>query len=715
MKLLSTYLLLFLFVCCLASNESIAQTGLKDGAQILNWKNLNNDTLFSKPYIDTDEWRDQPVRHRYVHGGFDGTNTRFSLYFPKKDTYEGRFFQYITPFPDNENLSQGGVGEEDKIGFAISSGAYFVETNGGGQTDFANPKATDSTIGAYRANAASAQFSRILAKEYYGGERPYGYAFGGSGGAYRTVGGIENTDGVWDGVVPYVLGSTMAIPNSFTVRMHAMRVLMEKFPQIVEALEPGGNGNPYLGLNEEEEAALREVTKMGFPIQSWYGYQNMGIHGFLVLYQGVVRADQSYFKEDFWNKEGYLGAEPSESFLKARIQENSKIKSAIRIDEAIELGIKEPLSEADRGSADLAWKSIGGAEGGMPVAFELENNLPDVGFLGGDLIIVSGEVAGTVLQVTDIIGNKVVLGPTNSPALLFKIKPGDEVRVDNSNFLAVQTYHRHQVPGPEYTAWDQFRDAEGKPIYPQRPFLIGPLFTQSAAGSLPTGKFNGKMILLGSLMDREAFPWQQAWYHDRVKENLGEKTDDHFRIWYTENAVHGDAANLDDPTREVSYLGVLQQALRDLSSWVEKGIAPPPNTTYNIVDGQVVTPELASNRKGIQATILASANGSKHTTAKTQDVIQISAEVEIPINTGDLVYAAWDFYGLGEFKNEIDLSTAKISEDGSMVEFSTSHSFDISGTYFPTIRIATQREGEKQSPFAKIYNLSRVKVVIEDR
>lgn len=673
------------------------------------------DSMFLKPYIDKDEWRDQPVRHRYVHGGFEGTNTKFSFYFPPKEQYGGRFFQYITPFPDNENLSQGGKGEEDKIGFAIASRAYFIETNGGGPTDFANPMASDPTIGAYRANAASAQFSRKVAQEFYGGGRPYGYAFGGSGGAYRTVGGIENTEGVWDGVVPYVMGSPMAIPSSFTIRMHAMRVLKDKLPQIVEAFEPGGSGNPYLGLNEEEKAALMEATKMGFPPQAWYGYKTMGIHGFLVLYQSVVMADQSYFKEDFWNKEGYLGAKAPESLLKSRIQEKSKIKASIGLDPAVELGIKEPISESDRGSADLAWKSMGGKEGGMPVAFELDNEMPDVGFMGGDLIIQSGEAAGTVLQIADVIGNKVVLGPTNAPALLFKIKPGDAVQVDNSNFLAVQTYHRHQVPGPEYMAWDQFRDSEGKPLYPQRPFLLGPLFTRGAAGSIPTGKFKGKMILLGSLWDREAYPWQQAWYHDRVKEHLGDQEEEHFRLWYTDHAIHGDASGqLDDPTRVVSYLGVLQQALRDLSAWVEKGIAPAPSTHYRIKDGQVVTPNHAPDRKGIQASVTASVHGSKHIEAKAKEPLQFSALVEIPVNTGKLVEAAWDFDGSGEFKNQVDLSQALVSTDGNQIEFSISHRFEKAGTYFPSLRIATQREGDSSTPFARIQNIDRVKVSVRE-
>ena len=146
----------------------------------------------------------------------------------------------------------------------------------------------------------------------YGGKRPYGYAYGGSGGAYRTVGSFENTSGVWDGVVPYVLGSTMAIPNMFTVRIRAMRILRDKFPQIVDAVEPGGSGDPYAGLTDEQAGALREVTRMGFPLPSWFGYKTMGIHGFAALYQGVVSGDSPYFT-DFWTCLLYTSPSPRDS------------------------------------------------------------------------------------------------------------------------------------------------------------------------------------------------------------------------------------------------------------------------------------------------------------------------------------------------------------------------------------------------------------------
>src|SRR5688572_19063557 len=155
-------------------------------------------------------------------------------------------------------------------------------------------------------------------------------------------------------------------------------------------MEPGGSGDPYAGLNDEEKEALLEVTKMGFPPQSWFGYKTMGIHGFLVLYQGVVMSDRKYFTDDFWKVPGHLGANPPASLLQARIQKASKIRTGIPVDQAVSLGLTKPVSPQERGTADAAWKSIGGVAGTMPVAFQLEDVMPDVDFLGGDLVIKSG-------------------------------------------------------------------------------------------------------------------------------------------------------------------------------------------------------------------------------------------------------------------------------------------------------------------------------------
>ena len=662
------------------------------------------DLLFKAPYIDVDEWRESPVHHRYVHGGFKGTETRFSFYFPPKEHYQGHFFQYITPVPDSETLSQGNQGEEDRIGFAIASGAYFIETNGGGPGGMAMPgSGVDPTIAGYRANAASAQYSRIVAQHMYGGKRPYGYAFGGSGGAFRTIGGIENTVGVWDGVVPYVVGSPMAIPNVFSVRMHAMRVLKDEFPQIVDAVDAGGSGDMYAGLNEEEAGALREVTRMGFPPQSWFGYKTMGVHAFGVLYPGIVQADPQYFK-DFWQVPGYLGANPPESLSKARIQHRTTVRLTIAPAEAAKMGLEvNHLAGQARGTADKAWQAMQDSAGKLPAAFQLAAAPPNVDFLGGDLLILSGAAAGMTVPLRQIVGDVVVVGVAD-PKVLNLIKTGDQVQVDNSNFLAAQTYHRHQVPGTDFYVWNQFRGADGKPIYPQRPMLLGPLFAANASGSVQNGKFQGKMILIENLWDREAFPWQADWYRTKVRQNLGERLDGNFRLWFVDHALHADSTKQEDPTHTVSYLGVLQQALRDLSAWVEKGRSPAQSTTYEIVDGQVVVPPTAAERKGIQPIITVEANGRPRAEVAVGEAVTLTATIDVPAQAGRIVSAEWDLDGSGSYSVKTD------SNETHNVKLL--HSFSTPGTYFVTLRAAAQRTGDRQTPFTRVQNLGRARVVV---
>lgn len=669
----------------------------------------DSDPMWAQPYIDVDEWRDAPVRHRYVHGGFKGTDTRFSFYFPPKAQYQGRFFQHITPVPDSENLAQlMPPGEFNKIGSTIASGAYFIETNGGGKIDLARGSLAlgDPSITAYKANAAVAAYSRVVAAKMYGGKRPYGYAYGGSGGGYRTIGSIENTRGVWDGVVPYVIGSTMAIPNMFTVRMQALRVLRDKFPQIIDAEEPGGSGDPYAGLTPYEGSVLREIEQMGFPMKAWFGYKTMGLHGFAALYNGVAAADPTYFT-DFWTKPGYLGHDHPEYLAKDRIQFKTAVAAPITAAEATRLGLSsDPFNQQDRGGVDTAYKGPPG-EANKIVAFRLTGTPPPVYFLGGDLIVQSGAAKGKRMMLARIVGDVVQLGFAD-PAAAALIKPGDEVQVDNSNFLAMETYHRHQVPGPEFHVWDQFRGPDGKPLYPQRPMLLGPLFVKSTSGSLQTGRFEGKMIVAASLWDREAMPWQADWYRERVKEHHGARTDQNFRLWYTDHALHGDEPTNEAASRVVTYVPVLQQALRDLSAWVEKGKSPPASTSYRIVEGQVVVPPTAAERRGIQPVVTLRANGGERAEIAAGQTVSFTGTIEVPPGAGSVVAAEWDFEGAGTFAE-----TSPVGRGAKRVTVSITHRFENPGTYFPTLRGVSQRQGDPTNPYARIRNLGRVRVLVK--
>lgn len=672
---------------------------------------MEEDPLFTRPYIDLDEWRDEPVRHRYVHGGFEGTETRFSYYFPPEKQYGGRFFQYITPVPISEYVSQGSTGEDDKIGFSIDSGAYFIETNGGGKNLTGRPGAkVDPTIAAFRANAAAARYSRMVAMEMYGCRRPYGYAFGGSGGAYRTAGGMENTRGVWDGAVPYVMGSPMAIPNVFTVRSYALRVLKDKLPAIADAVDVGSEKDPYAGLSEEEAAAFTEVTRMGFPLQAWYTHDKLDLHGFAVLFAGVVMADPGYFSEDFWHRPGYEGFEPPASLEAAKIVHPTTVKKLLTAGDARVSGLGEALqAAASKGLADDAFKDmLGDPSYKLPMVIELAS-VPDRKILGADIYVKSGTAAGQKLLVTrEPVGPFLLVGK-EAAGVLAQLKPGDEVEINNLNFLASQTYHRHQVPPEGYPVWDQFRDGEGKPIYPQRPMVLGPMFTRAASGTVPTGEFAGKMILLCNLHDTEAYPWQGDWYRQQVESHLGEEFDGRFRLWYTDRTNHGDKGKQRSPTQTVSYLGVLQQALRDLSAWVERDIPPPVTTRYQVVDGQVVLPAAADERGGIQPVIRLTANGAKRAEVGVGEKVQLLAEVQVPGDTGKVVSAAWDFDGAGNFP-----VTAQLPEKAAeAVTLAAEHSFDAPGTYFITLQVAAHREGDTDTPFALIRNLDRVRVVVQ--
>src|SRR5262245_18177892 len=138
-----------------------------------------DDPVLNQPYTDitqqgstTDPATNVTVNYTYVHGGFTGTNARFSFYFPAQDRYLGRFFEYTYPLVSVEDALPG------TIAFGISHGAYVVSTNNDGGVP------VDQVLGGYRVNAAAAKYSQVIAAQLYGTSTPArGYIYGGSGGA----------------------------------------------------------------------------------------------------------------------------------------------------------------------------------------------------------------------------------------------------------------------------------------------------------------------------------------------------------------------------------------------------------------------------------------------------------------------------------------------------------------------------------------------------
>jgi hypothetical protein len=630
------------------------------------------DPQFGEPIIEIEEERSEPAPHRYVHGGFKGSDARFSFYFPPKARYQGRFFHNtyplaasadVGPFPIAFDVAAG------DLGFCFDSGAYYVQTNLGG-ADRAPP--ADPAIAAYRVNAAAAKFSRVVAARLYGPHRPYGYLFGGSGGSYQVMGAAENTQGVWDGYLPFVLATPNAIPSLFSVRMHALRVLRrrDRFPAIMDAIDPGGSGDPRAGLDEEERAALQEATRLGFPPRGWWSHRDMG-SGYFAFVAGVVPMLDPGYVEDFWTLPGYLGSSDA-SLREARFQFETTISRVI---------------EGAGKRVELA-------------------TIPPQDFSDAHLVLLEGPAAGKSAPLTEIEGRTAGFSISADPAAVAAIRPGMKVRLDNAWPLALQTYQRHQLPTPDLYGWNQYRDGAGQPRYPQRELLVGPLAAAGTAGAVPEGRIHGRMLALESLMDIDALPWQADWYRGKVREALGERFEDSFALWYTDHAQHDDPQTPAARARTVSFAGVLQQGLRDLSAWVEQGVRPA-HTRYRVEDAQVIVPDGARERGGIQPVVRLQADGAMRAEVAVNQAVRFKARIEVPPGAGSVVAAEWDFEGAGTYP-----VAERIAQPQAELQLQATHAYAQPGTYFAVLRATSQRQGDRHTPYGRIQNLARVRVVV---
>ena len=264
--------------------------------------------------------------------------------------------------------------------------------------------------------------------------------------------------------------------------------------------------------------------------------------------------------------------------------------------------------------------------------------------------------------------------------------------------VALPSYYRHQVPPADqgYDAFDVLRGRDGLPRYPQRALLVGPLISSGVTGGgTYTGKINGKVIVVDNLVDSDAFPWHAAWYARRIASG------DNFRLYYNDNADHlegpvtGAKAN-----RIVSYDPIVEQALRDVAAWAERGIAPPRSTGYDLIDGQVTVPASAIRRRGIQPVVDLAVRGRDRVEVKAGGRVDFVGTVQTPPGAGVIVAAGWDFTGSGDFVPAAPALTMR-----------GSHRFTEPGTYYVSLKVASSRSGHVE-PFAQVENLDRVRVVV---
>ncbi|SPO00281.1 uncharacterized protein DNG_03126 [Cephalotrichum gorgonifer] len=631
------------------------------------------DPALATAIVDQETDEVDPVPHRKVSVHFDGTAIDFNIYLPK-DGWDGRFFQLAYPLQNSTATSR-------EIGFGAESGGYTVRVAGGG---------------GHRADAAAAKLSRTIARNYYksSGRDIYGYIYGGSGGSLVVVGAIENTFDVWQGAVPLVQAVPISNPNNFCVRAFAGLVLDEVADKIIDAVRPGGSGDPFKGLDKMRREALQEITELGIPLKALEDFDGVGRDrtslwkSLRTMIVPIVTDLDPTYVEDFWSKSGYLGTEKSSlgTFFRKSVYEH-------------DLAIKDIEVGADNVPVSLTFDKIPSRPPPHGLRFTLKSNDNEraLGFFTADIDVVS-----KTAQIHSENNNATVLG------LLSK---GTKLHIDNRATLAVSAYHRYQVPTRAgFYGYGYLRLANGQPKYPQRSFLIAPALIQGASGGGGhTGNITAKVIVMDNLKDYDAFPWHADWYKNEVRTALGDRFADNFRLHYSENADHFmEYTEKPHTTRLIDFTGLWEQHLRDLSAWAEKGVLPPDPTNYTVSHGQVEVPSSASQRLGIQPVVSLTAQGKTRTTIKKGQSITFNAHIEVPHKAGTITSVAWDFDGTGEF---VKKDFGKATQATNDVE--VTQTYQKSGTYYPSVRIAVHRDGNAASPYAQVLNLGRMRVIVK--
>lgn len=611
-----------------------------------------------------------PLPHTKVAAHFKSTAStpeyKVTFYLLQRDKWQRRFFQHAYPLEQPEN--------QGDIAFALANGGYLV-----------NVKGTPRGGSGYRVDAAAAKLGRDYARRFYGepsGQKIFGYLWGGSGGALQTIGAAENTVGIWDGVVPYVMPNEGSLLNANAIGALTGLALREKLPAISEAIKPGGSNNPFEGLSEEESAIFQEALQMGIPLRTFEIVSPGG--PILMFLSGGVRANDPGYVDDFWSKPGYEGLSHPAYLQRAKIDEFASISQVNTNPSGLPTSI----------TLDRA-PNIGTAAA-MTLGFWLYR---------ADGKTKIGELSG------DIKGDAFTLRGGNDPELLKQLTPGTRLRVNNLFYLALHYYHRHALPkGPGHYTYDQFRNPDGSPRYSQRSYLASTeMAVGTAGGGTQTGKINMKVIVLQSMVDAGAQPWMADWYSKQVLNSLGEKGHaENFRLWFNDNAEHSDSAvRGENVVRIVSYVPSLYQSLRDLVGWAERGEAPPESSRYTVREGQVQLLSKASDRRGIQPVIDLTVNGSKRIDVAVNQPVEFSGRIEVPPSAGKVVSTGWWF---GEDKPALDQTP--VTDPKSVVELKPTHAYTKPGTYFVTLFASSQREGEAGAASTVVQNLDRVRVVV---
>ena len=669
------------------------------------------DKDFGQPFIDVDEQRRQPRPHRYVHGGFAGTDTRFSFYFPAKDRYAGRFMHWIEGGGGGNELStqvpQGDV-LIDAAGWAFlydtafdDLNGYLLETNQG-YIRLAAP--TGKRVAPWQASAESARFSRHVAKQIYGTAPHHGYV-GGIGGGPLTQQLLENAADVYSGGTPQICPSSETSP--WTAQARAQYFIgTDGMKRVIDALEPGGSGDPFASLSKLQREALSDMYRAGWPRGAENQLQNFK-HAMLGM-GAVLKSDPTYFT-DFWTVPGYAGKDQLDDLKPYIVQGKAKVTRVYSVRESM-----EPTT--------FAWYKT--LDPNTPFAVDVDMGGDARRFFGSRMTVTSG---GAKDKNFIIYETKIGLSANPIPGMMSGVQVGDEVEFDNRDFIAFIHYFLHTIQSS-----DDFREktgqnfslvgrpftTDGKPIHPQRPSSV------SHGGRIKLkGAFEPKMIVVYST--RDIWGWPVMTDFDEVyKARYGAKLSDRYRLYWADGGSiappqaaggfnFGGENLLVWETRMIDFqYSMGRQAWRYLKEWVEDGKAPPAGTSFSFSkDNELLLPATASERKGIQPvvnlTIVGGTRGGKRIDVSAGQSVSFEGSIDAPPGAGSIVIAEWDFLEVGDYP----LKDPAARGTATSLRVKADHVFTKPGVYFVALRGGLHRDGAKGRG-EPTHHLDRVRVVV---
>jgi hypothetical protein len=618
----------------------------------------------------------------------------FSVYLPPASMWQGRFWQ-------NEYPLNSATPSNSDITAAAASGAYMIQVTG------------NNGLYGYRPDAAAAKWAKAFAATFYNySNEIYGYNFGGSGGSYTTTGAAENTTGIWEGTQVLVDGGPADLPDAPAELSKAVAALRPVLPTIVNAEQPGGSGNPYAGLTPTQSAALTEISQFGMPLSGWETNGTSSVIGALA---GTIAADDPTYARDFWSKPGY---ENSSATLPAWAQ-------------ALLVDAEEPISSVTPSTGTPTSFTVS-ATPPIPSNAPSQEYSVDSSF-GAPLTGGFGTLVGTYSAATKTF---TLTAGSNSQSVLNQIQVGNDLQIDNFTQMSLLFYAEHEVPTtqtqgsvlPAFSgatgtglyatglgSFNQFLSPDGQPdAYAQRPFNTDDyLSLQQAGGGTFTGQINDKVVVDDMQLDSSAYDDTADWYSQRVDQAMGATAySNQFRVYINANAQHASNTALtgQKATTQISYNGIQYQDLRDLAAWAENGTAPPASTNYNVSNEQVTLSGNAATQGGFQPVVSETADGVSNDVVPTGATVNLAATATAIPNTGTFTSAVWDCSGsagTGTFPLSSTIPPGQTS-----VSLTQTCTYPTAGVYFPTIRVATQRQGDPTEGNTQVYNLGRTRVVV---